>query len=265
VDLGTGRSSTWNELGGFRARIDDTKKTWDEYVRTIPKMWTQERFRYSGESFSMPERAVLPKPIQKPHPPLWVAVTSPGTEIDAGERGLGCLGLNFGGYDSHAARYEAYRKAIRNCVPVSDMINEQIATVNWMHCRDDSEQAVKSGNRLVSAFSSAAAQTIEIKQAYPASNYLEIGQLGKLRADPLAPWDSKAVPDGLCIGDPEEITRSLRRWEALGVDSAIFLVQYMECISQEEVLNSLRLFGKEVIPRFTHQRVDSAGRDEAIA
>ena len=84
LDFGTGRSATWTELGGFEADPDETKKTWDEYVRVIPKMWTQERFGWQGRAFSMPERAVLPKPVQKPHPPMWVAVTSPGTEIDAG-------------------------------------------------------------------------------------------------------------------------------------------------------------------------------------
>ena len=94
LELGTGRSATWTELGGFRANPDETKKTWDEFVRVIPKMWTQERFSWQGRAFSMPERAVLPKPVQKPHPPMWVAVTSPGTELDAADRGLGCLGLD---------------------------------------------------------------------------------------------------------------------------------------------------------------------------
>ena len=89
LEVGTGRSATWNELGGFRANPDETKKTWDEFVRCLPKMWTQERFSYQGRSWSMPERAIIPKPYQKPHPPMWVAVTSPGTEIDAAERGLG--------------------------------------------------------------------------------------------------------------------------------------------------------------------------------
>ena len=97
LELGTGRSATWTELGGFRANPDETKKTWDEFVRVIPKMWTQERFSWKGRMFSMPERAVLPKPVQKPHPPMWVAVTSPGTELDAADRGLGCLGLTPGG------------------------------------------------------------------------------------------------------------------------------------------------------------------------
>ena len=52
LELGTARSSTWTELGGFGADPDLTKKTWDEYVRAIPKMWTQERFAYDGIALS---------------------------------------------------------------------------------------------------------------------------------------------------------------------------------------------------------------------
>ena len=87
LDWGSGRSGTWYELGGFMVDPDETKKTWDEYVRMIPKMWTQETFSWSGRCFSMPERPIVPKPYQDPHPPMWVAVTSPGTELDAAERG----------------------------------------------------------------------------------------------------------------------------------------------------------------------------------
>src|SRR5918911_4210259 len=42
LEFGTGRSATWTELAGFQASPDDTKKTWDEFVRVIPKMWTRE-------------------------------------------------------------------------------------------------------------------------------------------------------------------------------------------------------------------------------
>ena len=49
LEFGTGRSATWTELGGFRADPDTTKKSWDEYVHTIPQMWMNERFGYEGE------------------------------------------------------------------------------------------------------------------------------------------------------------------------------------------------------------------------
>ena len=40
LEVGTGRSATWTELAGFNASPDDTKKSWDEFVRCLPKMWT---------------------------------------------------------------------------------------------------------------------------------------------------------------------------------------------------------------------------------
>ena len=117
LELGTGRSATWTELGGFEANPDDTKKTWDEFVHALPKMWTQERYRHDGQFFSMPSRAVLPKPIQKPHPPMWVAVSSPGTEDDAADRGMGCLGVNFTSFAEQERKVKEYRRRIQHCDP----------------------------------------------------------------------------------------------------------------------------------------------------
>src|SRR3989441_9935223 len=152
LEFGTGRSATWTELAGFGASPDDTKKTWDEFVRTVPKMWTNERFSYNGRAFSMPERAVLPKPIQKPHPPMWVAVTSPGTEIDAAERGMGSLGLTFGSFKEQAEKVKNYRRILRNCEPVDEFINEKVSTVNFLYCHEETEKGVKNGRRLLGTF-----------------------------------------------------------------------------------------------------------------
>jgi alkanesulfonate monooxygenase SsuD/methylene tetrahydromethanopterin reductase-like flavin-dependent oxidoreductase (luciferase family) len=257
VDVGTGRSSTWNELGGFRANIDNTKKSWDEYIHAIPRMWTQERFAHEGSSFSMPERCVLPKPLQKPHPPLWVAVTSPGTEIDAAERGLGCLTLAFGNVGGFVDRFAAYRKRIKTCEPAGAFVNEQVAAASWLFCHPDADMAIEKGRRMLTGFGSASSQIMEIKQAYPASNYLEPGLLGMFRADPDSPgMKGKKIPDGLCVGDPAMIIEALKRWENAGADSVVFLINYMEVLTQSEVLDSLRLFAKEVMPHFDKSKTD---------
>ena len=76
LEFGTGRSRDVDGAGGLPGRPRRDEEDWDEIVRCLPKMWTQERFSYQGEAFSMPSRAILPKPYQKPHPPMWVAVTS---------------------------------------------------------------------------------------------------------------------------------------------------------------------------------------------
>lgn len=250
LQFGTGRSATWTELAGFQASPDDTKKTWDEFVRVIPKMWTQERFSHQGRAFSMPSRAVLPKPYQKPHPPMWVAVTSPGTELDAAERGLGSLGLTFGGFREQEGKIAEYRRRIKSCTPVGEFVNEQVNTVNFLFCHDDAEYGVKTGRRLSNTFNYLAAQLVAAREAYPAQSYPSLGLLPQLRREAAGPADQQGAPEGICIGNPERIIEQLKQWESVGVDRVNFLLNAMETVPQAEVLASMRLFAREVMPHF---------------
>jgi len=258
LEFGTGRSATWTELGGFMANPDDTKKTWDEIVRCLPKMWTQERFSHRGEAFSMPSRAILPKPYQKPHPPMWVAVTSPGTEIDAAERGLGSLGLTFGGFKEQEGKIAEYRRRIKSCEPVGEIVNEQVNTVNFLFCHEDDERGVKTGLRLQGTFGYLAGQLLSTREAYPSRSYPSLGLLPQLRPEAEGPDAPARVPEGLCIGNPERLINVVRNWEAIGVDRINFLLNAMETVPQEEVLASLRLFAKEVMPKFAESRAPAA-------
>ncbi len=250
LEFGTGRSATWTELGGFRANPDETKKSWDEFIHCIPQMWMQERFSYEGRYFSMPSRAVLPKPYQKPHPPLWVAVTTPGTELDAADRGLGCLGVTFASFAEQEAKVKEYRRRIKSCNPVGAFVNEQTSTVNFLYCHEDDEVGVKIGQRLLGTFNYLAAQIGMAREMYPTKSYPTAGLLPALRRQASGPGDGSRLPQGIAIGNPERIIRELKKWEAIGVDTVNFLLNAAEIIPQEEVLRSLRLFAKEVMPAF---------------
>ena len=250
LEVGTGRSATWTELGGFCANPDDTKKSWDEIVRCLPKMWTQERFSYEGSAFRMPPRTILPKPYQKPHPPMWVAITRPGTELDGADRGLGWLGLTLGGLEEQEKRMAEYRRRIKVCEPVGDIVNEQVNTVNFLYCHEDDATGVATGQRLQGAFGYAAAQLVSAREAYPTPAYPALGLLPQLRPDGESPGDSVRVPEGLTIGSPDRIIDALKKWEAVGADRVNFLLNALEVVPQEEVLASMRLFAKEVMPKF---------------
>ena len=250
LEFGTGRSATWTELAGFQADPDETKKTWDEFVRVIPKMWTQERFSHQGRAFSMPSRAILPKPYQKPHPPMWVAVTSPGTELDAADRGLGSLGLTFGGVAEQEKKIAEYRRRIKSCDPVGEFVNEQVNTVNFLYCHENSETGLNTGRRLAGTFNYLAAQLLSAREAYPTRSYPSQGLLPQLRQESASPGDGGKVPDALCIGDPARIIEAVKSWESVGVDRINFLLNAVETVPQQEVLDSLRLFAKEVMPAF---------------
>ena len=245
LEVGTGRSATWTELAGMGADPETTKQTWDEFVRVIPKMWTQERFSYQGQFFSMPERAVLPKPYQKPHPPMWVAVTSPGTEVDAAERGLGSLGLSFGSMQDQERVIQNYRRIIKTCEPVGSFVNEHVATVSFMYCHEDDATALRVGGIMNAGFRPLAAQFVHPPEAIPTKPSHAPGLLSALRQG-----EGPPPRDGSTIGDPQHIVRELKRWESMGVDTMNLILNVIEIVPQEQVLASLRLFAKEVIPHF---------------
>jgi len=260
VEFGTARSSTWTELGGFQADPDATKKEWDEFVRVLPGMWTQERFSWEGNCFSMPERAVLPKPYQEPHPPLWVTVTSPGTELDAAARGLGALGVASASYDEQERRTKAYHQAIQNCDPVSDIVNDQVATLNFLYCHEKLERAATRGMNMLGYFGMLNSHLLFTREAYPTRAYQSLANLapsGGGNADD--PGAAAAIPQGVCIGDPQRIIEVIKRWESIGVDNLNFLLNAAEILNQDEVLESMRLFAREVMPAFPRPTAEHRG------
>jgi len=250
LEFGTGRSATWTELGGVRADPDVTKKTWDEYVHVIPQMWMNERFGYEGEFISMPTRAVLPKPIQKPHPPMWVAVSSPGTEFDAADRGIGALGVNFTTFKEQERRVEEYRRRIQNCEPCGAFVNNKLATANFLFCHEDSKTGVETGGRMIGTFQYLAGQLDMAKEAWPTKGYPSPGLLAASRRAASSPAEAGEPPEGIAIGNPDQIIRELKKWEATGVDLVNFILNAHELIPQEQVLESLRVFARDVMPAF---------------
>jgi alkanesulfonate monooxygenase SsuD/methylene tetrahydromethanopterin reductase-like flavin-dependent oxidoreductase (luciferase family) len=250
LEFGTGRSATWTELGGFRANPDETKNSWDEFVHAIPQMWVKERFGFEGQYFSMPTRAVLPKPYQKPHPPLWVAVSTPGTELDAADRGMGALGVNFTTFKQQEERVEEYRRRVANCTPAGEFVNDQLASANFLYVHEETEQGLQTGNRMLGTFQYLAGQLDMAKEAYPTKGYPSPGLLAASRRQASGPASAGEPPEGIAIGNPDQVTRELKKWEATGVDRINFILNAAETIPQAEVLESLRLFARDVMPHF---------------
>ncbi len=252
LEFGTGRSATWTELGGFRCDPDVTKEMWDEALRAIPKMWTQETFSWKGKYFSMPERAIIPKPLQKPHPPLWVAVSSPETAVQAAERGIGLLGVSIGTPEEYEQRVKDYRRVVRQCEPVGEFVNEQVNGVTFLYVDETDEEARIWGTKLVYTFSLLAAHLVGISSVYPTPAYRTPGLLFAIRREAeqqaSGPAGSGVIRDGMAIGSPQTVIKALKMWEEIGVDRMVCIINTAEQIPQERVLRSLRLFAEQVMP-----------------
>ena len=103
---------------------------------------------------------------------------------------------------------------------------------------------------MADTFNYLASQLISAREAYPSRSYPSLGLLPQLRRQATGPDSSEQAGEGLGLGSPERIIRAMKKWEAVGVDRVNFLLNALEIIPQEDVLASLRLFAKEVMPAF---------------
>ena len=111
----------------------------------IPRMWERDKkFSHKSESFDIPERDIIPKPLQDPHPPIWAAVTSPASWEIAGRNGIGVLDLSSCHQASEIRQLiRSYKEALESAKPVGRFINDQVGVSAIAHCAETREQAVK--------------------------------------------------------------------------------------------------------------------------
>src|SRR5262245_8836884 len=87
LELGVGRGMIAIHFQGFQVPLDESRERFEEALTIVKRAWTQETCQFEGRYFHVPETAVVPKPLQKPYPPLRIAANSPETAIFAGEQG----------------------------------------------------------------------------------------------------------------------------------------------------------------------------------
>ena len=250
LELGTGRSATAFEMEPFGVDPETNRDEWDEAVRMIPKMWTQDEFSWESERMKIPPRNIVPKPVQKPHPPIWMAGTQPSSAFLAAERGLGFLHFSYTDPKALDEKITKYHEGIERCEPVGSFVNDQFAGFTLMFCGRDDKEALELGgpgaewyvratNMLYSIWAQAGSQSYKW--------YAEQFEKGLATQEVDIP---RMMDESiLCIGGPERCAQIARHYEAQGVDQLIFLVQHGPT-QHEAIMESLRRFGEEVIPQF---------------
>ena len=251
LEFGTGRSATMYEMEPFGVDPEKTREEWDEAVRMIPKMWTQDEFSWDGPRMKIPPRNVQPKPLQKPHPPIWMAGTQPSSAMLAAERGLGFLHFSYGDPEALDEKVQKYREGIERAEPVGAFANNQFAGFTIMHCGRDDADALATGSGGASWYVRATNMLYAIWAQAGAQSYAWYAQqFEKNRAAgdevDVAKMSDDAV---LCIGGPEKCAQIARHYQDQGIDQLILLVQ-AGGTPHEAIMESLGRFGEQVIPQF---------------
>ena len=252
VEWGTGESSSRLELEGFGVPYMEKRDAWEESVRECARMIAMNPYPgYQGKYFSMPCRNVVPKPVQRPHPPLWVACSNRDTIRMAAKNGIGALTFAF--IDPADAKYwveEYYDTFRKECTPIGRTVNPQIAMVTGFSCHEDSATAVARGLEGFKFFGYALAHYYITGTHVPATTDI----WKEFQSGPPFPM----MPTG-GIGNPAEVRANLETFEQVGVDQAIFIQQGGNN-RHADICASLELFAAQVMPDFKARHAAQANK-----
>jgi alkanesulfonate monooxygenase SsuD/methylene tetrahydromethanopterin reductase-like flavin-dependent oxidoreductase (luciferase family) len=254
AEFGTGESSTFAELDGFHVSRTEKRAMWRESLQAICRMMVEEPFRgHVGKYFKMPPRNVIPKPIQKPHPPVWVACSRQETIVMAGTLGLGVLTFGFlSPVDAQKWTADYYRALTEDCHPLAYSINPNVGFLSGFACAKDGDFARQIGTEGRQFFGHAFRHHYVDGVHHPAKTDLWT-EFKNTPQQFLAPMDY----NNECMGTPDDIRKVLLTYETAGVDQVILIAQEGR-ITHEQVCEGLELFGKTVVPEFKE-------RDEKLA
>jgi alkanesulfonate monooxygenase SsuD/methylene tetrahydromethanopterin reductase-like flavin-dependent oxidoreductase (luciferase family) len=266
VDFGTGESSSEAELGGFLVDRDTKREQWTEALDAATRMMVEEPFAgYDGEFLKMPPRNVIPKPYQRPHPPLWVACSRRDTIHLAATKGIGALSFSFIEPGEAQMWVDDYYGTIESeeCVPAGFDVNANLAVVLPLMCHADELTAIERGLDGSHFFGYSLGHYYIFGTHRPGvtnvwEEFLEkrdmFGYNRDIAAQTEQPLGAQLFEQGLgslrgAVGTPDQIRDLVRHYESVGVDQLIFVSQAGRN-KHEDICESLELFASDVMPEF---------------
>jgi alkanesulfonate monooxygenase SsuD/methylene tetrahydromethanopterin reductase-like flavin-dependent oxidoreductase (luciferase family) len=258
VDIGSGRSTTPRELYGFGLNPEESRAQWEEGLEAVARLLGEEEVSFDGQYIRMPPRTVFPRPVQKPHPPLWVGGVGPGNAERAAKKGLGmlffALKANPEGLRESIA---AYKENITNAEPYCGAVNDQTAGfVNGLCSYERDEIRRLAARKTVEhTYHGNIHMLTGWPDDTPTRSYAHVHQgetmafYNAITADPGAVADSLLEGGFVMAGTPEECAPVLDAFRASGVDQVIIHMQ-MGNVPHDRIMESIELIGKELIPEY---------------
>jgi len=266
VEFGSGESSSRAELRGFRIEPEQKREMWREGLALAIRCMTEEPFTGAkGKYVELPPRNVVPKPVQKPHPPLWVACSRRDTILLAAREGIGALTFAFIDPEEAQGWVQDYERVLaQECVPIGRAVNPQVACVTPMMIHHDEREAIARGLEGANFFGYSLAHFYVFGKHVPGQTDVwkefkekraEMGYSPEVaiaaQQERLGAKIAANGGEGLrgAVGTPKQLREYLRRYEDAGVDQIIFVMQAGRN-RHEHIMESLELFAREVMPEF---------------
>jgi alkanesulfonate monooxygenase SsuD/methylene tetrahydromethanopterin reductase-like flavin-dependent oxidoreductase (luciferase family) len=247
VDFGSGEGTSEMELEAFGLTRETKRAAWEEGLQAVVGMLTSDVYPgTNGEWVDFPRRSIVPKPYQRPHPPLWMACNRREKIVEAAKRGLGALNFSFGVKPELARKYvAAYHESFGIGEPMGKSENRNLAVVTGFLCSSN-EREQAAGFRAMKFF------------MHAINYYFEPGREMPEAVDLGGTFDSNDAIEGVdhddpgslgIFGPPGLVREALRAYEDSGVDQVILVAQ-AGGLDHGVIMRSLETFGREVLPEF---------------
>jgi alkanesulfonate monooxygenase SsuD/methylene tetrahydromethanopterin reductase-like flavin-dependent oxidoreductase (luciferase family) len=262
MELGTARSNQAHTIEAFGIPVDETRAQYTDSIEVIVKALSQETFEHDGPVWQIPERSLFPKPVQKPHPPVFASATSEQTHVFAGEQGIGVMSGNSlpGGWDFVQKCLDLYRDAWTDAGERGRLTNSTFSSLALRaHCAETTEKALEEA-------SDAAFEMVDLvmswfkKLAEQSDDYSYMGRIEEMeehRRD--LPFMVERAPY-LSIGNPDFFVERIGRLDEMGVDEFILEI---DGLGHETHTSAIELVGREVIPRINGSAEASREKEQS--
>lgn len=247
AELGVARSNNPYTLEGFGIAATDTKKFRDEALTIIGKALSQETFEHHGPMYDIPERSLAPRPVQTPHPPIYLSATSMDSHRDAGRMGIGVMtGNTSAGWEYAQECIDTYKAGIAEATdPIGAEVNNSLSMVSTgVNCAATTEKA-KEGAAPVAYKWMETIMKVYTTISEQSPDYAYLGRITELKEHM---YDIDYLVDSapyVTAGTPDFFIERAQRLRAMGVDEWILRLDGM---GHEQNKAAIELIGREVLP-----------------
>jgi alkanesulfonate monooxygenase SsuD/methylene tetrahydromethanopterin reductase-like flavin-dependent oxidoreductase (luciferase family) len=266
LDLGAGRGATLQEMSAFGVDPADTYGELEESLRMLGRMWVEDEFEWKGERLEVAPHPIVPRPVQEPHPPLYLACTKRDTVRLAAKYGIGALVLGFAGVEEITLLrhlYDEAREERTGAEFVSSAVNDHFSALCPAIVLDDADEALRIGTRGQRFFAEAIAHWYGGGPPPSEDEDHDVeATLAAMREDrdrivarlheaeiPVTPSATGLWNAEHAYGDVDQATAYVERLRDAGADEIMFLIQ-MGTVPQDACLETIRNLGERVIPKF---------------
>jgi alkanesulfonate monooxygenase SsuD/methylene tetrahydromethanopterin reductase-like flavin-dependent oxidoreductase (luciferase family) len=252
LDVGIGRGNRPMEFSGYKIPQTESRERYDEIQQILVQAWTKERFSFAGKHYRISDLRVIPKPYQKPHPPLYVVCVGADTIRTTAKQGLPMLNsVLFGNTGGLIVNRDLYVKTMQESGFGQDAIAANLG--KWgvsrhVYVAETDQQAFAEAKEAEIWYQSSLKRFLvpdRIEDAHPDLQPAFRAQAQRLEQ---VTWED-LCRETLVFGSPQTVTRHMKEMEQMGVGQALCWMNFGG-LAQDKVRRSMELFSKEVMPHF---------------